>query len=82
MVQSQLKGNEILKGRGLNVAKKKQLFVKKQQKRNTPQKLFVDAVYTPYRATLGIHKVPRTMLGMVELVKREGGAVLYYFLNQ
>ena len=66
-------------GRGLNMAKTN--FLIKKNNRNTPQKPFVDAVYMPYRATLGIHKVPRTMLGMGELVKREGGTVLYC-LNQ
>ena len=65
-------------GRGLNMAKTNFLL---QNNRNTPPKAFVDAVYTPYRATLGTHKAPRTMLGMGELVKREGGIVLYC-LNQ
>ena len=67
-----------MRGRGLNTTQTNFLL---KNNRNTPQKPFVDAVYTPYRATLGIHKVPRTMLGMGELVKREGGTVLYC-LNQ
>ena len=68
-----------MRGRGLNMAQTNFLL---KNNRNTPQKPFVDAVYTPYRATLGIHKVPRTMLGMGELVKREGGAVLYCLNHQ